>query len=644
MRLFNRLLVLYIPVMIFFLVILESVVHHVAKNSLITQIEMSLDAKAQLHQARLQDYLSFIRERLGAFNSRLLIRKVLAAHPDGQLPSNRSEQLQGIVNGTKELIESFEEIYLISTENIVAASTQEAEIGKSFNNLSVLEQLKRGPVMAQVHVDANNELKLIHAIELELKQKVVGYLVVINSARQLQSLAEDRIGLGDTGEAYLIKSDKNNEGQLVYLSPLRFSDTQTIVSPPQEDKLARMALTQKNNQIFKVQDYRGEKVIASTRYFNSTGWGLVVKIDESEALNDLQYLYTVVLFSSIAVIVLLIIASIMMARALSSPLEQMAKTAQIVEQGKLDQHFTNSSIFEVNFLAKVFNQMLSTLRAQNNTLETKVKDRTEALQKNNIKLSNSIENLKLAQSKLVESEKMAALGGLVAGIAHEVNTPIGVGLGAATHLQTQVKQIHLNYNNGSLTESDFEELLNSSEHAMSMIVSNLTRSAELIRSFKRVAVDQSNEQVIKFNLPEYIDEVLTSLKPKYRNSNVNVNFEGDSNITVVQSPGLFAQIVTNLTLNAVAHAFEQQPNARINVSTRKTDQEVILSFKDNGCGMNSKVCNRIFEPFFTTKRGQGGSGLGLHIVYNIVMQKLHGQINVHSLPGEGSNFEIRFPT
>ncbi len=639
MRLFHRLLLSFLPVTIFSLLLLGALVQQVAKSNMTDLLERKLDANARIQQARIKDYLSFVEERVSAFNSRLLIRKMLANNPDGHVSKQQALQLHNILMSTQQLIDSFEQIYLISKNHIVVASTNEQDVGKPFADDPLLLLLKQGPITARTEFNQNNELRLVHGINLVLDDQVVGYLVVKNTAQQIASLAQQRIGLGDTGEAYLIKPSLTSPNKTVYLSQLRFGETSDQLTDP----LASTAFELGYQGIIHSIDYRGQEVLAVTRLFDEFGWALIVKIDVEEAFAPLYQLNFVFFATAAGCLLLVTLVSIWLAGTIASPLEKMAQTALCIERGELNKVFKRSRLQEVDFLARIFNQMLATIKEHNCKLEALVKQRTLALEQNNQTLNQSLEQLKQAQSQLVESEKMAALGGLVAGIAHEVNTPIGAALGASSHLRDLVTKVNQNYKNGKLTEQAFERLLSNADSAMTIVVANLERGAELIRSFKRVAVDQSNEQVLLFNLTDYVADVLNSLKPQYKHQPLDIVFEEHHNIIIEQAPGLIAQLVTNLVLNAVSHAFSAESKGRIEIRLSQRQQQIQLSIEDNGRGMTPEVCQRIFEPFYTTKRGSGGSGLGLHIVYNIVTQKLQGHINVTSKPSEGTRFDITFP-
>jgi PAS domain S-box-containing protein len=248
-----------------------------------------------------------------------------------------------------------------------------------------------------------------------------------------------------------------------------------------------------------------------------------------------------------------------------------------------------------------------------------------------------------AQRSLLQAEKMAALGSLIAGVAHEVNTPMGVGVTAASHLHESIRAFDARYREGSMRRNDLEEFLAVAEQSASILETNLSRASELIRSFKQVAVDQTDGEVRELGLAEYTEKILTSLRPLFKNRQVEVDLAIPPQVQVTLQAGALAQIITNLVKNSLVHAFDPQDRGQIRLSARQVDGLIHLTYSDDGKGMTPDVARRVFDPFFTTRRGAGGSGLGMHIVFNLVTQGLHGEIRCESTPGQGTQFHLKFP-
>ncbi|WP_432468852.1 ATP-binding protein [Agarivorans sp. Z349TD_8] len=284
------------------------------------------------------------------------------------------------------------------------------------------------------------------------------------------------------------------------------------------------------------------------------------------------------------------------------------------------------------------------IKTLNDELEQKVKSRTERLEESNLQLASAFDKLKNAQQSLVEAEKMASLGGLVAGVAHEINTPIGISVTAASYLQEQGKQLEKNIETGKLSRRYMEELISNLQQSTELLLNNLRRASDLISSFKQVAVDQSSEACYTFNLNENVNQVITSLGHKIRRSGCTIKVDCPSDLELYSFPGSFTQIYSNLILNSIKHGFEEWDGEKqINIHIYREGEQLHLDYQDTGRGVESSIVNRIFDPFVTSKRGQGGSGLGTHIVYNLVVQLLKGHISFDSKENEGVKFFIRLP-
>lgn len=257
--------------------------------------------------------------------------------------------------------------------------------------------------------------------------------------------------------------------------------------------------------------------------------------------------------------------------------------------------------------------------------------------------ADSYEQLQETQQKLITQEKMASLGTLVAGVAHEINTPLGICVTAASHLQTELEDIQEATNNKTLVQSQFQRFMQHLTEGLKILQVNTTRAADLIQSFKQVSVDQSNVTLREFELHRYMQDVLLTLKPKLNKAGCKLNFDCPEHIILYSDPGAMAQIITNLVFNALIHGLDQHPDPQITIRFTQDGRMVTLYFSDNGSGMDERTLTHIFEPFFTTKRNEGGTGLGTHIVFNLVTASLKGKIDVASKPGEGLHYTIVFP-
>jgi PAS domain S-box-containing protein len=256
----------------------------------------------------------------------------------------------------------------------------------------------------------------------------------------------------------------------------------------------------------------------------------------------------------------------------------------------------------------------------------------------------ALRNLRETQNFLIESEKLAALGRLVAGVAHEINNPVGTSLTVASALERKADAFAAEVAQGNLKKSSLQEFVELSREASAQLVANLNHAAELIQSFKQVATDRSYSDQRVFDLGDLTEQVMVSLRPELRKQNLTLNVGCEPDLTMNSYPGPYGQVLTNLFLNAVTHAFPDGKAGTIDIKVRALGADhVEIRFSDDGCGMSHGVRRKAFDPFFTTRRDQGGTGLGLHIVYNIVTDCLGGRINLDSEPGEGTKIQLVLP-
>jgi len=258
-------------------------------------------------------------------------------------------------------------------------------------------------------------------------------------------------------------------------------------------------------------------------------------------------------------------------------------------------------------------------------------------------LQDSLEQLKLTQEQLIESEKMASLGSLVSGVAHELNTPLGVGISGVSQLKHELKKLISNYEQNTLTENALHEYFEVTEKLTDTINDRLSNAATLVKSFKSISVDQHFEDKREFDLCQYINNIIISLQNQLKSKQVKIENKIGQNIILDTYPGVISQVFSNLILNSLAHAFEDNNNNNIIISVNVGDAIVII-YEDNGKGVSKEIEKKIFDPFFTTKRGQGGSGLGLHIIYNLITQRLLGSLEAFSVSPHGLGFRITLST
>ncbi|WP_246664173.1 ATP-binding protein [Tardiphaga sp. P9-11] len=335
---------------------------------------------------------------------------------------------------------------------------------------------------------------------------------------------------------------------------------------------------------------------------------------------------------------LIITAGIIIALSIRLPLQQIMASMRAITSGDYDRKVQGTAAKdEVGAMARaveVFRENAVAKREAENELRAS-KEKAES----------ALLELNAAQQNLIDAERLAALGGLVAGVAHEVNNPIGISLTVASSFarRSEIFEAELR-SNAPLRRSQLEEFVKTSRDAAQQLVANLHRAGELIQSFKQVAVDRSHAERRQFSLSEATDQIIASLRPVLKKAPITLTVDVPDGLMIDGYPGSYGQILTNLFLNAANHAFpDGKPGAiSITAKPRGTD-DIEISFSDNGAGMSPDVQRQAFDPFFTTRRNEGGTGLGLHIVYNLVTQQLGGRMMLESRSGQGTTFRIIMP-
>ncbi|MGQ0711957.1 MAG: sensor histidine kinase [Rhodoferax sp.] len=299
-------------------------------------------------------------------------------------------------------------------------------------------------------------------------------------------------------------------------------------------------------------------------------------------------------------------------------------------------------------LRQQVDELMHTKRAlsdANEALEQRVAARTQALEETNTHLSQVVHELRQTQSELVHQEKLASLGSMVAGVAHELNTPIGNALTVASAWSFQAQQILQDVRTGMLKRSTLERFSQECMDMGDVVERNLRMAAEVIGHFKQLAVDQTSERRRVFLLQDIVADTLTALSPRLRQSHHRLELAVDPELQMDSYPGAISQVLNNLIINALIHAFENRPHGHMRLLGRQgsSSDSAELVFSDNGVGIAAADLKRVFDPFFTTRMGQGGSGLGMHLVYNLVTAVLGGKIRLESLPGVGTEVHIVLP-
>ncbi len=345
-------------------------------------------------------------------------------------------------------------------------------------------------------------------------------------------------------------------------------------------------------------------------------------------------------------------------RRVGRPLGQIAAAVDEVRAGRDPVPMQLRAARDLGQVADAFDSMAAQIAAQRRAqqayaaeLEREVQVRRAAeaeVRELNLSLEDRVrrrgEELKQAQEELVQKETLASLGSLVAGVSHELNTPLGNALIAADTAHASLAEARALLEGPAVRRSELLRSLAHTEDALSLALGNLRRSATLVQDFKQVSVDRSSLQRRRFNLRTVCEEVVNLLHFQLKAMPISVELDLPDDVWLDSYPGPFGQVLTNLIQNALLHAFEGREQGRVRISLREHNaRRISLAVSDDGCGIRLELQNQVFKPFFTTRLGRGGSGLGLHIVYSTVVSVLGGSISLRSLPGEGSCFTLDLP-
>jgi signal transduction histidine kinase len=357
-----------------------------------------------------------------------------------------------------------------------------------------------------------------------------------------------------------------------------------------------------------------------------------MRFDES-----LGNIYRRVVTVAVSFLSFMLIGSIVVAQSIRQPLKRLMAAMRAITLGRYDRPIHGTSARdEIGDMARAVEVFRENAIA---------KDRAEAdLRSSKERAEQALAELRDTQKNLIQAEKLAALGGLVAGIAHEVNNPVGISLTVASSFARRCEAFAAELRTPPLRRSSLDDFVATSRAAADQLVANLQRAGELIQSFKQVAVDRSHTERREFDLAEATDQIIASLRPVLKKLPLSLVVEIPQGISMNSYPGSYGQVLTNLFLNTVVHAYPDGRAGTLSVSARAVgDDDVEITVADDGVGMAEEVRQRAFDPFFTTRRDHGGTGLGLHIIFNIVTQSLGGRLILDSAPGRGTTFRIRIP-
>lgn len=413
----------------------------------------------------------------------------------------------------------------------------------------------------------------------------------------------------------------------------------------------------RNEQRDLITAYKERYYLPYVSEIQGQGWKIIVY----QSLSDYMLPTAMMLSSILAVSVLLIFfvnwLNYRSLKAITLDLNLLEQQALEISRGNYDLNPIQSKYMEIEMLSQSFNILINNIRLReedietqnqhilrlNEGLEKQVKQRTRQLEGANDELSEAYQHLKEAQNLIVQNEKLAALGQMVSGVAHEMNTPIGNAYTASTYILGVSKNLAGKVHDNSIKRSEFLEMVGEVENGADIIYRNLHIASDLIFNFKQISADHQNMEWRSFNLHEVIKNVVISFGIDLRNANVSLEFLCKEELEIKSYPGAVVHIISNLIRNALVHGFEGREEGHIRLEVFEFEDSVSIMIQDDGIGMDQNTLNHIYDPFFTTKRSRGGTGLGLNIVHNMITNVLQGSVTCESELGQGTCFRVSLP-
>ncbi|MGF1742704.1 HAMP domain-containing histidine kinase [Vibrio profundum] len=531
-------------------------------------------------------------------------------------------------------------IYYIATSNVIY---QHSEIFSKLEKKQIPEIVNFSEMvmtLTQVHNDLSSLLRAqleaqdqetVHVLGREIVQSILATEIKIN-----RFLTENKHELADNKIIYKTINDNFINYKIAALAALELTGT--------NPQLAKQELLN--------ADIAMHNIIAASQALMRHSWHELM--DQYQTITDSRGDHNLISIIAIFFIALMIISALYFSKRMTQDIVKINSALVKLSHGHEDvtvPALHDPYLNELSEAVKKFQQTLIEQHSQEAQL-TKINGELiehkanleQIIQQRTEEVKRSYEKIKEAESNLVETQKLASLGALVSGISHEINTPIGISMTAASHLIEQTERIIEQSNSEQLSAKEFTYYTEDALEVSQIIVSNIKRAAELIQSFKGVAVDQTSEKQREFELRRYVGDILTSLGPQTKKTKHKINLHCPKEILVNTIPGALSQILTNLIINSFVHGFEELDQGTIDIVINQSDDNIELVYRDNGCGVSEDNRSNIFERFFTTKLDRGGSGLGTHIIYTLATKTLKGSITCSSTLGEGIEFKLIFPS
>lgn len=482
-------------------------------------------------------------------------------------------------------------------------------------------------VFSAPYIDYSTKKIVFSAVkQVKENKKVAGFVALDISFNSIPEIFKVAM-IGKKGKNFLISRD----GSIIYRDDKKLVKPENIFQSSKELKLIeKKVLSGKNN--FDEIIYEHVHYYVVNYQVKDTDWIVISLIDKNEAMKNLVRFTIIIIVLFILAVTLLILLTVIAVNKNTKPISTITAYAEDIANGEFDkdlplEYFEMQD--EFGDLAKAFQTITKAFRKENTLLEEKIIEKNKEIEKQ--------------YRYIMETEKITSLGNLVAGVAHEINTPLGIGVTTVSYLEKINNECRKSLSQGTLNKNDLQVFMEEVNDSIGMMNLNLGRAVNLIKNFKKLAVDQISENIVEFSLKENIEGVVLSMKHEYKNTKHKIFNNTLESIIIKSDPGVFSQIFTNLLMNSLKHGFANKETGNIYINCFEEEDKLFVIYSDDGAGIAPENINKIYEPFFTTDRKGGGSGLGLHIVHNLIFKKLKGTIQCESKYGSGVKFTIELP-
>ena len=632
MKINTKLKFIFLLISLVPLAVISILSYLIAKKSLAQQVHNQLESVAAIQKNRLESIVDQNLERLVLVSSRTQLRLSLEnfiRYPK----SEYQDKINRILLDARSSISSFRDISVLTIDGKIVASTDKEIIGTKHSDKDSFIRGQKENSADILFLDEDQNLRVYLSGPLLLKNKLLGVIVIESDVENIVSLVKDYSGLAETGETLLAKRDA--KGDALFLTPLRFDQhaalSRTVPKNDLNDPMTQALI--KNVRFFiDAVDYRKEPVLAATQYIRKTDWGLVVKIDKDEAFAPIIQLRNLLVLIIFVTSIIVILTSLYIARSITRPITNLTRVASRISEGDLSRRVEVTSTDEIGILAKAFNQMAENLIEAKIGLEHKVEKRTVELARSNAELESlnsdlqrSIDELKRLQNKLIQAERLSAVGRLTADVAHEIRNPLTVIGGFANRLEKHIQE--------NTREKDYSRL----------IVSEVARLERILRDvliFSR----EARYHFYHFNINDILSEPLQAFYDLYAEQSIQIETEFTPDLPeILIDKDQVKQAINNLVTNAIDAMPE---GGTLTIKTRMEQNYnvnyVTIDIIDTGGGIPEERLDRLFEPFYSTRKIGHGTGLGLSICKNI-MEEHKGMIKVSNNIGKGTTFSPCFP-